>query len=106
MQLLPPLRATNLPHTPQHTHTQEIEGWLWFDEKDQINVLARLAPDQQSHQRKQQEKKKQQHDGKGGGQFLLFEQRKYGYEGLRYVVVDVHSIQHLPTTNIFTYVVF
>lgn len=38
-----------------------MDGWLWFDEKDQVNVLARMKDSQK---------------------FLLFEQRKYGFEGL------------------------
>ena len=79
------LCLTPLPHIYIY---QEIDGWLWFDEKDQVNVLARMAaaaPDAppQPHNQQQQRQQKQQQGG--AGQFLLFEQRKYGYEGLRCV---------------------
>jgi hypothetical protein len=49
---------------------------LWFDEKDQINVIARL---------KEGDEKKEE----GAGKFLVFEQKKYGIEGSRYVRVCV-----------------
>jgi len=68
-QTLTPFLPPSLPPS------QELEGWLWFDEKDQINVLARMEGE----------------EGREGGveevgeagKFLVFEQRKYGYEGLR-----------------------
>jgi hypothetical protein len=80
---------THISMSQGHTHThtlppsllpssQELEGWLWFDEKDQINVLARM------------EGEEGREGGEEGGveegergKFLVFEQRKYGFEGLR-----------------------
>ena len=76
--------AVNIRHFTTHPpplfiliqrHPQELDGWLWFDEKDQVNVLARLAPGIAGA-------------GAGAGigeerKFLVFEQRKYGFEGLR-----------------------
>ncbi len=66
-----------------------------------MNVLARLAPEhdnddeeghkppppqQQQHEHEQGQKQKQAAgEGKKKGRFLLFEQRKYGFEGLRCV---------------------
>ena len=68
--------TSTFEHTHTHIHTQVLDGWLWFDEKDQINVIARLKDGDETKQ-------------EGAGKFLVFEQKKYGYEGLRYVYVCV-----------------
>lgn len=47
-------------HTVRAESGAVINDWLWFDERDAINVLARLA----------------------SGNFVVFEQRKYGFSGL------------------------
>ncbi|TFJ80327.1 hypothetical protein NSK_008332 [Nannochloropsis salina CCMP1776] len=53
-----------------------LDGWLWFDEKDQINVLVRLEAEAGTGAG----------EGMTGGEedrkFLVFEQKKYGYQGL------------------------
>lgn len=45
-----------------------LSDWLWFDEKDQVNILAHLAPTK----------------GHEEGGFLVFRTRKYGLQGQRY----------------------
>lgn len=59
------------------SRSQVLDGWLWFDEKDQINVLVRLEAEAGTGAG----------EGMTGGEedrkFLVFEQKKYGYQGLR-----------------------
>jgi len=53
-------------HTVRLESGAVVDDWLWFDEGDAVNVLARRAPRR----------------GEAAGRYVVFEQRKYGIEGL------------------------
>ena len=60
-------------HTVKLESGKVVDDWLWFDERDAVNVLVRTGED--AHGKKSTKAARQEQD------FLVFRQRKYGIRG-------------------------